>query len=149
MAHANLGKHHGVEDQGWVAHFIIASVLKRQLSIYGNGKQVRDLLHVRDLIHAYEIGFGKMDELTGEAFNVGGGPQNTLSIWEEFGPLLEEVSGRQTAVSYGDWRPGDQPVFIADIRKAAEKLGWQPQISPVDGVLELYNWVNENQPLFK
>lgn len=138
----------GVEDQGWVAHFIIASVLKRPLSIYGNGKQVRDVLHVRDLIKAYEIGLGKIETLSGEAFNIGGGPQNTLSIWAEFAPLLEEVSGQETAASYGDWRPGDQPVFIADIRKAAKKLGWQPTISPVDGVFELYNWVNDNQALF-
>jgi CDP-paratose 2-epimerase len=139
----------GVEDQGWVAHFIIAAVLNRPISIYGDGKQVRDLLHVDDLIRAYDLGMQKIDQLRGEALNLGGGPQNTLSIWTEFGPLLEELSNKQINVRTGDWRPGDQRVFIADIRKAQEKLGWEPTISPKEGIRDLYQWVSQNQNLFQ
>lgn len=138
----------GVEDQGWVAHFVIAAVMNRPISIYGDGRQVRDLLHVSDLIRAYERGIEKIDELQGQAFNMGGGPENTLSIWSEFGPLLAELAGRKIPVQWGDWRPGDQRVFIADIRKADALLGWQPTISPAAGIRDLYAWVAANPTLF-
>jgi len=138
----------GIEDQGWVAHFVIAAVKERPISIYGDGRQVRDLLHVSDLIRAYELGLENMDTLKGQAFNVGGGPQNTLSIWTEFGPLLAELTGRDIPVQWGDWRPGDQRVFIADIRKAQQMLSWQPQISPAKGIQDLYEWVSANPQLF-
>jgi nucleoside-diphosphate-sugar epimerase len=138
----------GVEDQGWVAHFVIATHLDRPIMIYGDGKQIRDLLHVSDLIRAYELAINRIDELGGEVFNIGGGPDNTLSIWSEFGPLLASLAGRPVPVTYGDWRPGDQRVFVADIRKAAAKLGWQPTISPADGIRDLYEWVAANPDLF-
>jgi CDP-paratose 2-epimerase len=116
----------GIEDQGWVAHFVIATILNRPITIYGDGKQVRDLLHVQDLVRAYERGIAQIDALRGEVFNVGGGPQNTLSIWTEFGPLLAELAGHDVLVNRAAWRPGDQRVFIADVRKIAGQLGWQP-----------------------
>ena len=138
----------GVEDQGWVAHFIIAAVMKRLIRIYGDGKQVRDLLHVYDLIRAYELSMEKMDKIRGEVFNLGGGPDNTLSIWVEFQPLLESLAGRSIPISQGDWRPGDQQVFIANIQKAADLLDWQPTISPEEGIADLYAWVVANRDLF-
>ncbi|MCP4427543.1 MAG: NAD-dependent epimerase/dehydratase family protein [Chloroflexi bacterium] len=138
----------GVEDQGWAAHFVIAAVLGRPISIFGDGKQIRDLLHVSDLIRAYELGIEKVDELRGQAFNIGGGPENTLAIWTEFGSLLAELTGRDIPIARGDWRPGDQRVFIADIRKAVNQLGWQPTISPADGILDLYEWVAAHPDLF-
>lgn len=138
----------GVEDQGWVAHFVIAAIMGRPISIYGNGKQVRDLLHVTDLIRAYEISIARMEEVRGEVFNLGGGPENTLSIWAEFQPLLESLAGRSIPVTYGDWRPGDQPVFVANIEKAAAKLGWRPTVSPERGIAELFHWVAANKQLF-
>jgi CDP-paratose 2-epimerase len=138
----------GVEDQGWVAHFVIAAILQRPLSIYGDGKQVRDLLHVSDLIRAYELSIAKMDSVSGEVLNLGGGPDNTLSIWVEFRPLLETLAGRQIPIIQGDWRPGDQQVFIADIGKAAGMLGWQPTVSPAKGIGDLYDWVAANKNLF-
>ncbi len=138
----------GVEDQGWVAHFVIAAIRNRPISIYGDGKQIRDLLHVSDLIRAYEMGIEKIDELRGQAFNVGGGPANTLSIWAEFGPLLAELAGHEIPVTQGNWRPGDQRVFVADIRKAQVKLDWQPTISPADGIRDLFEWVAANPDLF-
>lgn len=139
----------GVEDQGWVAHFVIAAAHERPITIYGDGRQVRDLLHVSDLIRAYELGIERIDALKGTAFNVGGGPANTLSVWSEFGPLLQSLAKRPLTVNYGDWRPGDQRVFIADIRKAHEQLGWQPAISPAEGIRALYHWVENNPALFR
>lgn len=139
----------GVEDQGWVAHFIIAVVMNRPLSIYGDGKQVRDILHISDLIKAYEAAIREIDTVSGEAFNIGGGPDNSMSIWTEFGELLEELSGRKIEVAYGDWRPGDQKVFIADIRRAKALLNWEPAINVPDGVADLYRWVASNRDLFE
>ncbi len=138
----------GVEDQGWVAHFVIAAIMKRPLSIYGDGKQVRDLLHVSDLIKAYELGIAKMDAIRGEVFNLGGGPDNTLSIWVEFRPLLESLAGRPIPITQGDWRPGDQQVFIANIEKASRILDWQPTVSTTEGISDLYEWVAANRQLF-
>ena len=138
----------GVEDQGWVAHFVIATALGRPISIYGDGMQVRDVLHIDDLIAAYQMGIDCIDELRGEVLNIGGGPQNTLAVWSEFGPLLEELAGRPVPVSYGDWRPGDQRVFVSDIRRAEARLGWRPRVSPEEGIRRLYTWVAENRGLF-
>ncbi len=138
----------GVEDQGWVAHFVIATVMGRPISIYGDGLQVRDVLHVDDLVAAYQAGIDRIDALSGEVFNLGGGPENTLAVWTEFGPLLEELAGRPVPVHYGPWRPGDQRVFVANIQRAEELLGWRPQISPREGITRLYRWVAGNPGLF-
>ncbi|CUS03472.2 CDP-paratose 2-epimerase [Candidatus Promineifilum breve] len=138
----------GVEDQGWVAHFVIATVMGRPIAIYGDGMQVRDVLHIDDLVAAYQAGIDRIDELRGEVLNLGGGPDNTLAIWSEFGPLLEELAGRPIAVNYGPWRPGDQRVFVSDVRRAAERLGWRPTVSPRDGIRRLYDWVAGNPELF-
>ena len=138
----------GVEDQGWVAHFVIATVMGRPIAIYGDGMQVRDVLHIDDLVAAYQAGIDRIDALRGEVLNLGGGPDNTLAIWSEFGPLLEELAGRPIAVNYGPWRPGDQRVFVSDVRRAAERLGWRPSVSPRDGIRRLYDWVAGNPELF-
>lgn len=138
----------GIEDQGWVAHFVIATVLNRAISIYGDGKQVRDLLHVQDLVRAYEQAIQNIDMLQGDVFNVGGGIDNTLSIWTEFGLLLASLAGHEVPVTRAAWRPGDQRVFIADINKIRRKLGWRPTISPQQGIRDLYEWVSANPSLF-
>jgi len=138
----------GVEDQGWVAWMIIAAVTGRQISIYGDGKQIRDLLHVYDLLDAYEVVIEKIDKVQGEVFNLGGGSTNTMSIWTEFGPRLEKLLGRSIPVARGDWRPGDQKVFVADIRKAEKVLGWKPKYDVDSGVKQLFDWVKANQDLF-
>ena len=139
----------GVEDQGWVAHFVIAAVMGRPITIYGDGKQVRDVLHVGDLIRAYELAVEKIDEIAGTAFNIGGGPENTLAVWKEFGPLLAGLRGEPLPVSYGPWRPGDQLVFVADISRARRLLGWQPAVDPKTGIAGLYRWVQQNRNLFR
>ena len=138
----------GVEDQGWVAWFIIAAVTGRPMSIYGDGKQVRDVLHVFDLNDAYDLAIQKIDDVKGEVFNLGGGPENTMSIWTEFGPMLEKLLGKPLPVTRGDWRPGDQKVFIADTRKAQQVLGWKPKYDVEKGVKQLFDWVNANKNLF-
>ena len=138
----------GVEDQGWVAHFVIAASLGRPITIYGDGRQVRDLLHVSDLARAYDLCIQEIDRLSGRALNLGGGPENTLTIWSEFGPLLASLVGHQVPVTYADWRPGDQKVFVANVARAASLLGWRPQVSPAEGIKDLFEWVQANRDLF-
>jgi CDP-paratose 2-epimerase len=138
----------GVEDQGWVAWMIIAAVTGRPLTIYGDGKQIRDVLHVDDLLNAYDAAIAKIDTVRGQVYNLGGGPENTMSIWTEFGPLLEKLLGKPVPVVRGDWRPGDQKVFVADIRKAGRELGWKPKVGVEEGVERLFEWVKENKDLF-
>ncbi len=140
----------GVEDQGWLAHFVIATAKGRGFNIYGDGKQVRDMLWVDDLLDAYDIALHNPEKIAGKIYNVGGGPDFTLSIWREVGPILEKLAGKSLdQVGYGDWRPGDQKVYISDIRKAKEDLGWEPQVNPEAGVTKLWNWVNANIDLFE
>jgi CDP-paratose 2-epimerase len=138
----------GVEDQGWVAWMVIAAVTGRQITIYGDGKQVRDVLHVYDLLDAYDAALKNIDRVKGDVFNLGGGPENTMSIWTEFGPMLEKLLGKPVPVLRGDWRPGDQKVFIADIRKAEKTLGWKPKFDVERGVKQLFDWVSANKHLF-
>lgn len=139
----------GIEDQGWLAWMIIAAVTGRQITIYGDGKQVRDVLHVDDLLDAYDAAISGIDRVKGEVYNVGGGTRNVLAVWAEFGPLLEKMLGRQIEVERADWRPGDQRVFYADSRKANAALGWEPRIQLRDGIQRLFDWVAQNKDLFQ
>jgi CDP-paratose 2-epimerase len=138
----------GVEDQGWVAWMIIAAVTGRPLTIYGDGKQIRDVLHVSDLLDAYDAAIARLDRVKGRVYNLGGGSGNTMSIWTEFGPLLEKLLGRPIPVALGDWRPGDQKVFVADIRKAERELDWKPKVGVEEGVGRLFEWVQKNKEFF-
>ena len=134
----------GTEDQGWVAHFIISALTGRPITIYGNGKQVRDVLFVDDLVRAFRLATDRMDRAAGEVFNIGGGPSNTISVWAEFGQLLAELDGRDISVNFDDWRPGDQPCYFSDIRKASEALDWRPLIDTKTGVRRLWEWASSN-----
>jgi CDP-paratose 2-epimerase len=138
----------GVEDQGWVAWMIIAAVTGKQITVYGDGKQIRDLLNVDDLLNAYDAAIARIDTVKGQVYNLGGGPKNILSIWTEFGPMLENLLGKPIPVARAKWRPGDQKVFVADIRKAGRELGWEPKIGVEEGVKKLFEWVRENRSLF-
>jgi len=137
----------GVEDQGWVAWFVIAGVLGLPATIYGDGKQVRDILFVDDLIRLYALAIRKKDLLRGEAFNIGGGPDNTLSLLELIDMLRQ--NGLALPCDFSNWRPGDQRVFISDNTKAQTVLDWKPMVSPRQGTEKLLGWVKENQPLLK
>jgi CDP-paratose 2-epimerase len=138
----------GVEDQGWLAHFVIAVAKKRPISIYGDGKQVRDLLWIDDLLNAYAIALAQPDKVAGKIFNVGGGPDFALSIWTELKPKLEALAGHEIKTDYKAWRPGDQKVYISDIRKAAQELNWKPAVSPEEGIRKIWDWVHTNLELF-
>lgn len=133
----------GVEDQGWVAHFVISSLLGRPLTIYGDGKQVRDVLFVTDLVNAYDLGQKNITKTKGSAYNLGGGKENTLSLLE----LLEILKqfGLEPEYKFSNWRPSDQKVFISDISKAASDFGWKPEISAEEGMKKLFEWVSENK----
>jgi CDP-paratose 2-epimerase len=138
----------GIEDQGWLAWMTIAAVTGRRITIYGDGKQVRDVLHVDDLLNAYDAAVEKIDIAKGRVYNVGGGARNVLAVWSEFGPLLEKLLGRRIEVARSGWRPGDQRVFYADYSKASHELGWEPKIGLEQGIEMLFRWVQENQALF-
>ena len=138
----------GVEDQGWVAWFVIAALTNRPIKIYGDGKQVRDLLYVDDLLNAYDLAITHAEISAGEVFNVGGGIANTISIYNEFFPILEKMLGKKIRVEWGDWRPGDQKVFVSDIRKAAKLLKWKPAVSVNSGLNKLFEWVKSNKEMF-
>jgi CDP-paratose 2-epimerase len=138
----------GVEDQGWVAHLCIAARLGRPITIYGDGKQVRDVLWIDDLIAAYEAAAVHIGVAAGQVYNIGGGPENTMSIWAEFGSMLEKLAGHSIPVTHSDWRPGDQPVYVSDIRKAERELGWRPSLSIEECIGRLWKWVDRNWDLF-
>jgi CDP-paratose 2-epimerase len=138
----------GVEDQGWVAWFVIAAVTGQPITIYGDGKQVRDVLWVEDLLDLFQAAVEHIDVAAGQVYNVGGGPQNVLAVWSDLGPMLEALLGQKIDVACDDWRPGDQRIFVADIRKSSRELGWQPHVTTEEGIRRLYEWVVANKHLF-
>lgn len=138
----------GIEDQGWVAWFIIATVTGQPITIYGNGKQVRDLLYVGDLVQLYDVIFQNINSVTGTIFNIGGGPDNTLSLLE-FLKILGEKKGQSIPYTTGGTRPGDQPIYVSDISYAQKVLGWVPAVNVQKGIDILWQWVQNNVDLFK
>jgi len=136
----------GFEDQGWVSWFVIANLLGKPITIYGDGKQVRDLLYVTDLVKAYDKFV--YSDLLHEFFNIGGGPRNTISLLE-FIEGIKKETGRENPFSFDDWRPSDQKVYISDISKVTEKLNWRPTVSPAEGMRKIVRWVSANKRIFK
>lgn len=136
----------GIEDQGWVAWFVIAAELGRPLTIFGDGKQVRDVLFIDDLIGAYDAAWQSIDTTSGQVYNLGGGPANAISLLDLL-DLLGEIQGEEVPVRYDDWRPGDQPVYVSDIGKARTDFGWEPGVGWREGVGRLVEWVRENRDL--
>ena len=137
----------GIEEQGWLAWFCNALLFDKPVTIFGDGKQVRDVLYVQDLINAYEAAFKNIDKTMGKPYNIGGADYS-LSIWELF-EILEKLSGKKFDYKFGSWRPGDQKIYISDISRARNDFGWSPTISPVDGVKKLYDWIYQNQQIIK
>jgi len=138
----------GVEDQGWVAWFAIAAKLGRALTIFGNGKQVRDILDVDDLVRAMDLAVSNIEKSRGQIYNVGGGAEQTVSLIE----IIEELGrrqGRELEVDWAEWRPGDQKIYVSDISKIREELGWEPRVGLTEGLDRLEEWINQNLPLFK
>jgi len=135
----------GLEDQGWVAWFTIATLSGRPITIYGDGKQVRDVLYISDLLDLYDA-FVEGDHPHG-VYNAGGGVDKTLSLLQLL-DLLQELTGRRSPVTFAPWRPSDQRVYISDIRKAENELGWRPEVGVREGVAALVEWVSANLELF-
>jgi len=139
----------GIEDQGWLAWFIIAVTLGRDITIYGDGKQIRDVLYIDDLVRLFEIACENKEKVSGKIYNVGGGIKNTLSVWSEFGPILSKLFGKKIHVKFSSWRPGDQKVYVSDIRLVAKELGWRPQVDVEMGIRKLFDWVQDNKEMLK
>ena len=133
---------YGNEDQGWVAHFAIRAIENKAISIYGDGKQVRDVLFVEDLVDAFLLAQKHMPQITGQAFNIGGGPQNTTSLLELLA-LIGDFQGHKIPLNFDNWRPGDQHYYVSDIRKFRQATGWYPKHSVQEGVSKLYRWLCE------
>ena len=135
----------GFEDQGWVAWFIIATLFNKPVTIYGNGKQVRDMLYVDDLVDAFDR-FAR-SSLERGLFNIGGGPENTISLLE-FLDILHELIGKKPRVSFADWRPSDQKVYVTDTSKLEKGLSWKIQTPVREGIARLVEWVKKNESYF-
>jgi len=138
----------GIEEQGWLAWFCNALLFDKPITIFGNGKQVRDILFIDDLVKAYDLALKNIKKTKGKAYNVGGSKTFSLSIWELF-DILEKISGKKFDYKFGPWRPGDQKIYISDIKKAKRDFNWTPKISPKEGIKELYDWIFQNKNLIK
>jgi CDP-paratose 2-epimerase len=134
----------GTEDQGWVAHFLIRALKGEPICIFGNGKQVRDILHVNDAVAAYRKLLACIDRVRGRAFNLGGGPANAISIAMAL-QEIESITGRAFALSHDSWRAGDQTYFVADTRRLQDVTGWRPTIGWREGIRDLHDWLIENR----
>ena len=138
----------GTEDQGWVAHFALTGLRGGRLTIYGDGKQVRDLLYVEDLVELMNRACANIDRTAGQIYNVGGGPAHTTSVWTELQSPLKQLLGKLPPVEYGEFRPGDQRIYVSDIRKAQEQLGWTPRVGVVDGLRRMVEaWQSDKRAL--
>ncbi|MFC4728560.1 SDR family NAD(P)-dependent oxidoreductase [Coralloluteibacterium thermophilus] len=133
----------GTEDQGWVAHFLIRAMRGEPITLYGDGMQVRDILHVNDLLDAYLLAEKNLARFSGQVFNMGGGPANTISLLQLL-DWIAELNGRRPEVTFGDWRPGDQRYYVSDTRRFAAAAGWRPRIAAREGVGDLFRWLRDS-----
>ena len=129
----------GNEDQGWVAHFLLRALRGEPITLFGDGKQVRDLLFAPDLVDAFELALHNIDAIAGRAFNIGGGADNSLSLLEVI-DLIEELHGERPIIEWGDWRPGDQKFYVSDTRAFGKAVGWRARTGVADGIAQLYRW---------
>jgi CDP-paratose 2-epimerase len=130
----------GNEDQGWVAHFVISALEGRPITIFGDGKQVRDVLYVDDLVDAFLRADAGIERLAGRAFNIGGGVPNAISL-VELVDLVEEHLGERPLVEFGPWRRGDQRYYVSDTAAFMRATGWRPRVDPRAGVGRLQRWL--------
>ena len=138
----------GTEDQGWVAHFLIRALRGEPITIYGDGRQVRDILHVADAVDAYLLALARIGDIAGQVFNLGGGPRNAVSLLMLL-KEIERVTGRPAPVVFSKWRTGDQLYFVADTRKLESMVGWRARIGWREGVAHLAEWLDANRALIR
>ena len=136
----------GIEDQGWVAYFCIQALLDKEITIYGDGKQVRDVLYIDDLIDAFWLSYKNRKKVKGEIFNIGGGPENQVGILE-FIKYLEKKLSKPIKYKFSNWRPGDQKYFVSNNSKLYEYLKWKPKVTMYDGVNRLLDWIIKNKKI--
>jgi CDP-paratose 2-epimerase len=134
----------GTEDQGWVAHFLIRAMESQPIMLYGDGRQVRDILCVDDLVDAFLLAQQSMETESGNAFNIGGGPGNTVSLLELL-EMIGELLGHKPEVEFDSWRPGDQRYYVSDTAKFQRTTGWRPRISVPEGLERLTRWLSETR----
>jgi CDP-paratose 2-epimerase len=132
----------GTEDQGWLAHFLLKVIRGLPITIYGDGLQVRDALYVSDAVAAWVGVLDHIDEVAGRVFNLGGGPDFSLSL-REFLALIADLKGRPPSLQFGDWRPGDQPWYVSDVSVLSAAIGWQPTVAPCEGIRLLDRWLDD------
>ena len=130
----------GTEDQGWVAHFMSAMLASDPITIYGDGRQVRDILYVGDLVEALTLASEQAPQLAGRAFNIGGGPDNAVSLRDVIA-LASELCESTPSVSYEDWRTGDQRWYVSDTAAFRRATGWEPRTPPRVGLAALRDWL--------
>jgi len=132
----------GTEDQGWVAHFLIRAAEKMAITIYGDGKQVRDILYVDDLVDAFLLARSNVDRIRGQAFNIGGGVSNAISLLKLIA-FIRELRGEPVSVRWDSWRQADQHYYVSDTTKFSTAVGWHPKVSARDGIARLHRWLEE------
>jgi CDP-paratose 2-epimerase len=133
----------GTEDQGWVAHFLIRAIEGKPITLYGDGKQVRDILFVEDLVDAF-LAAERRPELSGRAFNMGGGPKNAISLLELI-DLIGDLAGTSPRLDWGAWRVGDQRFYVSNHSAFTRATGWQPRVAMAEGVERLWRWLAESR----
>ncbi len=137
----------GSEDQGWVAHFLYSALEGKPVTIYGDGRQVRDILYVEDLLCAFEAAYANREHTAGQIYNIGGGEENTVSLLELM-DRVEELTGARTGYNFGEKRAGDQLIYVTDHGKFSRHTGWQPRVS-LDGIVKgICKWYRGNRELF-
>jgi CDP-paratose 2-epimerase len=136
----------GTEDQGWVAHFLISALRDEPLTIYGTGRQVRDILFADDLVEAMLRARGSITELAGRAFNIGGGPEAAVSLRDVI-EQIERLTGEPLTIAHERWRTGDQRWYVSDTRAFREATGWAPRTAPRDGITALHEWLTSERKL--
>jgi CDP-paratose 2-epimerase len=137
---------YGNEDQGWVAHFVINSLQGKPITIYGDGLQVRDILFVDDLMNVFLLSLRNIEPLSGQAFNIGGGPRKSVSLVELL-DLIADLNGGYCAMDFQEWRAADQPYYVSDTAKFERLTGWSPQVSVQQGLIQLYQWLKHESGL--
>jgi CDP-paratose 2-epimerase len=138
----------GSEDQGWVAHFLYSALEGKPLTIYGDGRQVRDILHVDDLVRAFEAAYANRETTAGQIYNIGGGDRNAISLLELM-DRVEELTGSRAGYNFGEQRAGDQLIYITDHGKFTRHAGWQPKASVDDIVSSICKWYRSNRELLR
>lgn len=140
------GQHQmGTEDQGWVAHFVRSMLAGETITLFGDGHQVRDILHVDDAVDAYLAAWAAIDTVSGEAFNLGGGPNNAVSLVELI-RHIEAVLGTKARIDFEDWRAGDQRWYVSDRRHVDARLALPAPRPWRDGVAALVDWCRDALP---